>query len=192
MIKRLPQLLFTLFVIASLGTIAFAQPQPVVVGSLNLLDAPAFGIEAFDIQNDTGPGSTTGITTSTGGFLTFTVVSLVVTTGDGIVNLSASDFTADALNAGGLDCSSAACNLIGDGGVLGAVFTGTISPTSGIVGLPSDDTDLAATITANPPPSTNIIATALPEPGAWGLIFALTGLVLIWRAAPYCWRRLHA
>jgi hypothetical protein len=191
MIKRLPQLLFTLFVMTALGTIAFAQPQPVVVGSLNLVDVPSFGVEVFDIQNNTGPGSTTGITTGTGGFLTFTVVSLVVSTGDGLVTLSASDFTADPANAGGLDCSSAKCNLIGDGGVLGATFTGTISPTSGIVGLPSEDTMLAATITANPPPSTNIIATALPEPGAWGLIFALTGLALIWRVAPWCWRRLH-
>src|SRR5580693_8556266 len=134
MIKRLPQLLFTLCVMTALGTVAFAQPQPVVVGSLNLVSLPAFGVATFDMQNNTGPGGTSGITTSTGGFLTFTIVSLAVTTSTGTVNLLASDFGSDPLNAGGWDCNTAKCNLAGDGAIISAVFTGTIAPTTGILG----------------------------------------------------------
>jgi hypothetical protein len=187
MIKRLPQLLFTLFVITSLGTIAFAQevPTPVVVGQLDFLPGD-IGIE---IVNLTGPGDT--VSTSTGAPLSFNNKLLTVTAAGGQFTVIDSEFQSIGLGNPGYLCTDANC-LAAEVGATSATLTGTFDPTTGLQGLPSYDTVIEASFLTVEPPQANIIAEALPEPGAWGLIFALTGLALIWRVAPWCWRRLQS
>jgi hypothetical protein len=200
MVQRLPRLLFSLFVLACLSTIASAQ---IGVGLLTY-DAITASDDNFDATNLTGaaafPSFGFPITTP----LTFTITSLVVNFTSGpSLTLGASDFTTDA--AGDEDCTVSACNLFGDS-ITSATLTGTFSPTTGLAGLPAGDTGIEAGFSTTLTPSvgptliagldgTVINATAtsgapsLPEPGAWPLIFTLTGLVLIWRAVSWYWRR---
>jgi hypothetical protein len=196
MIKRLPQILFTLFAMTSLGTIASAQVEvgQLVIGSLTFQGEDVITVE---LLNETGPLGSSGITTSTGAFVAFTDLNLVLETTLGkTVTLSSADFAADS---GGTPGSLQAINtttdgeeLINDGFMTSAVLTGQLNPSTGLLGLPYG-VNVSPTFTAViDPPATSIAAILLPEPGAWGLIFALTGLALIWRAAPWCWRRFQS
>lgn len=165
----------------SLGTIAFAQ-QPVTVGQLDFFST------GIDIFNLTGPGNP--VSTSTGAPLSFTNLLLVVNAAGGVFTVTNSEFQSAGLGTGSLECTDANC-LAAVVGATSATLTGTFDPTTGIEGLPSDDTVIAANFTVIDPPKATIVAEALPEPGAWGLIFAFAGLALIWRAVPWCWRRVH-
>ena len=115
MIKRLPQLLFALFAMTSLGTLAFAD-ETVPVGQL------VIGFAGIEILNDTGTGpAEDGIATSAGAPLTFTVTGFMVDTsiaGWVTFQTPTTDFTSDGLNPQNLDCTGAECNLSGDGKVL--------------------------------------------------------------------------
>jgi hypothetical protein len=202
MLRRLPQVLSLLFVMTLFGTIASAQ---IGVGLLNYDQIITASDNEFDITNLTGtsafPAFGYPITTP----LTFTITSLVVnfTTGPSLT-LAGSDFT-EVDSFDDLDCTAAACNLFGDN-ITSATLTGTFSPTTGLSGLPAGDTGIEAGFTTTLTPSSgptlvagldgttiNAIGTSgapsLPEPGAWPLIFTLTGLVLIWRAVSWYWRR---
>jgi len=200
MVQRLPRLLFSLFVLACFSTIASAQ---IGVGLLTY-DSITASDNEFDVTNLTGssafPSFGFPITTP----LTFTITSLVVNFTSGpSLTLGASDFTTDS--SGDEDCTVAACNLFGDS-ITSATLTGTFSPTTGLSGLPAGDTGIEAGFSTTLTPSvgptlvagldgTVINATgtsgvsSLPEPGTWPLIFTLTGLVLIWRAVSWYWRR---
>jgi hypothetical protein len=195
MLRRLPQLLFLQFVMACLCAIASADQ--IAVGVLSY-DGIAASQDQFDITDLTGLAAfppDEPITT----MLTFTVSSLVVNfTSVPSLTLPGSDFTIVDTD-GDLDCTATACNLFGDS-ITSAILAGTLSPTTGLSGLPSGDTGIEADFTTTiTPDSVNcsggtleagcdaaiIYATGksgvvVPEPAAWALVGAgMIGLFLI-------------
>jgi len=150
MLQRLTQLLFLLALSACFCTIVSADQ--IGVGLLTY-DQTSSSVNQFDITNLTGPAGVDifdptdfPITTA----LTFSVTSLVVdfTSGPALV-LPGSDFTATTDVFTGdqdLDCTAAACNLFGDS-ITSATLTGTLSPTTGLSGLPAGDTGITGAIT---------------------------------------------
>jgi len=187
--RRLPQLLLLLFVMAWFCTIASADQ--IGVGDLTFDQVSPSQIQ-FDITNLTGaaafPAFGFPITTT----LTISVTNLVVdfTSGPSLT-LPGSDFTV-VDSDGDLDCTAAACNLFGDS-ITSAALTGTLSPTTGLSGLPAGDTGILAGFTTLITPSsgstlvagvdtaiiyatgTSGVATPVPEPATW----TLTGIGII-------------
>jgi hypothetical protein len=150
MVRRLPQL-FVLIVFAACFCTRASADQ-VIAGDLSYDQISATDNE-FDITNLTGPagvalGDPTDFPITT--TLSFTVTSLVVDlSSGGPVNLTAADFTSTTDIFTGdedLDCTAAACNLFGDN-VVSAILTGTLSPTTGIAGLPAGDTGITGAMT---------------------------------------------
>lgn len=141
MAQRMRQVLFVLCVLGSFCAIASADE--IGVGVLSY-DAISSTQDQFDITNLTGSAAlppTAPITSE----LTFTVASLVVDLTSGSITLPGSDFTV-VDSDGDLDCTSAACNLFGDS-ITSVTLTGTLSPTTGLSGLPSGDTGIEAAFT---------------------------------------------
>lgn len=178
MVNRLRYLLLLLLVLP--GVCKLASADSIAVGILSFDETTPGSVDQFDITNLT----TAGLSTITTG-LTFTVTSLIVDlAGGGTVNLSGSDFTADAF--GNLDCDDSACNLFGDN-ITGATLTGTLSPTTGLSGLPAGDTGIEAGYSTSITPgcgttylsagcdaaeidATGTGGVAAPEPGTWTLL----------------------
>lgn len=185
---------FLLLVLA--GFCKLASADSIAVGILSF-DQTSSSVDQFDITNETGAASLsdpTDFPISTP--LTFTVSSLVVDLfGGGTVDLTGSDFTVES--DGDVDCTASACNLFGDD-ITGAILTGTLSPTTGLSGLPLGDTGIEAGFTTSITPScgtylsascdlTPIYATGngavtAPEPGTWALLgVGLVCLLLVGR-----------
>jgi hypothetical protein len=184
--RILTRLMLALLAVGLLSAVAHADNVPVGILSYDTISSSA---TEFDITNLTGgdafppdyPISTP---------LTITVTQVVVDLlGGGSIILPGSDFT--VVDPGGdLDCTGANCNLFGDA-ITSATLTGTLSPTSGLSGLPTGDTGILAGFTTVLTPGcggttlvdgcdfTNINATGVssggggtkaPEPETWGLI----------------------
>jgi hypothetical protein len=141
---------------------------------------------AFDITNLTGVNAippTFPITTQ----LTITVTSLIANLQvGGTLTLPGSDFTVvDA--SGDVDCtvagdaSTGGCDFAAHP-LLSATLTGTLSPLTGLAGLPAGDARILGTFTTTITPgcgttltagcdAAEIDATAVPEPSAW-ILFA--------------------
>jgi hypothetical protein len=201
MIRRLPQVFVLLVGMAFLTRIASAGAIEVGAGVLSY-DTISASDDEFDITNLTGADALpTDFPITT--LLTMTITSLTVnfTSGPALV-LPGSDFTVvDADDD--LDCTAGACNLFGDS-ITSAVLLGTFSPTTGVAGLPSGTSILAAISDPNGDTgaiitpgcsSPTLVAgcdvgeisatvgaatTGVPEPGAFWLIgigFLLLGLM---------------
>jgi hypothetical protein len=195
MIRRLPQFLGLLGLMACFGATAYADLYPVGVLSYDLISATD---DQFDITNGTGTNaSLLGFPITTP--VTITPTSLTVNfLGGGSAVLPGSDFTVvDAQDD--LDCNAAACNLFGSLPIISAVLTGTFSPTTGLAGLTPPDTGVLADFTATLTPSSGPVLVAgvdaalitatgtapvssVPEPGVFGLFGAtIVGAFLLER-----------
>jgi hypothetical protein len=203
-VRPLLRVLALLFVISCFSRIASADT--IGVGELTYDALPA---ATFDITNLTGANSAIDpidfpISTQ----LTITVTSLVANVqGGGPITISGSDFTvADAQD----DLN---CTVAGDAGtggcdfsaytLLSATLTGTLSPLTGLAGLPAGDTKILGTFTATILPNagcgpkgdtgttltagcdaatinaTGVNPAAVPEPATWMLFSsALIGLLV--------------
>jgi hypothetical protein len=153
MVRRLPQL-FVLIVFAACFCTRASADQ-VAVGDLSF-DAATLSATSttFDITNltgtagvDIGDPADFPVTTP----LIFTVTSVTVNlSSGGPVVLSGSDFTSVTGVFPGdedVDCTVLpACDLECDS-ITSAVLTGTISPTTGIAGLPAGDTGITGAMT---------------------------------------------
>jgi hypothetical protein len=205
MIQRFPKFLVLLFAMVCISAIASADQ--IAVGDLSY-DAISSSTSQFDITNLTGLSSFPPDFPITS-LLTFSVTSLVVdfTSGPSLA-LPGSDFTVVDAD-GDLDCTGTGCNLFGDN-ITSATLTGTLSPTSGLSGLPSGDTGIEAafttTITPDPVNCTGgtlaagcdtaiIYATGIspvsgiPEPKGWALCLVTIGFGLALRAVVGWWQR---
>jgi len=202
--RPLRRVLISLFVLGVCSNVAFANL--IGVGELTFDTLPA---ATFDITNLTGANSAIDpidfpISTQ----LTITVTSLVANLqGGGTITLSGSDFTlADA--QGDLNCSVA--GLAGSGGcdfsaytLLSATLTGTLSPLTGLAGLPAGDTGILSPFTVTILPNagcgpdggtattltagcdaavinaTGVNSAAVPEPATWTLLSAALIALLV-------------
>jgi hypothetical protein len=191
--RFLTRLLLALFALGLMSAVAHADN--IAVGDLSY-DAISASQSQFDITNLTGTDSFPPdfpITTP----LTITVTQVVATLSTGgTVTLPGSDFTV-VDSEGDVDCTAAACNLFSDL-ITSAVLTGTLSPTTGLAGLPAGDSGIESAFTTTITPSCGttdlsagcdtaiIYATGIstsgggggstaPEPGTWGLM--LVGFV---------------
>jgi hypothetical protein len=195
MLQPFPKVLILLFVMSCCAMLANADLIP--VGELTFDASTPTALAAFDITNLTGGNALPPdfpITTQ----LTITVTSLVADLqGGGTLTLSGNDFivvdpqgdvnctvTGDAGSGG---CDLSAYNLVS------ATITGTLSPVSGLAGLPAGVTGIkgsfTTTITPNPgcPSSTTLTpgcdiavidAVTVPEPATWTLLcIVLAGLL---------------
>ena len=188
---------------------AAAFADSVAVGDLTY-DATSSSTDQFDITDLTGTAAfppDAPITTP----VSITVTSLVVNfSGGSSLTLPGSDFSV-VDSSGDVNCTNSACNLFGDN-IVSAVLNGTLSPTTGLTGLPAGDTgiltDFSTTIT---PDSVNctggtllagcdsaiIYATGVsgttsatvsaPEPSTWALLGM--GLLALAMARRKSWRR---
>jgi hypothetical protein len=195
MVRHLRQLVVLLSAMACFCTLASADT--VAVGLLSY-DAISPIQDQFDITNLTGLAALPPdepITTP----LTFTVSSLVVNFTSGpSLTIPGFDFTIVDTD-GDVNCTVlSTCNLSGDS-ITSAILTGTLSPTTGLKGLPPGATGIEAgfttTITPNPVVCTGgtleagcdaatIFATTtthvIPEPGTVALVgIGMVGLLLI-------------
>jgi PEP-CTERM motif len=184
---------------------AVAHADDIGVGDLSFDAATLSGTSAtLDITNLTGDNAfppdfpiTTPVTIS----VTQVVVDLL---GGGTITLPGSDFTV-VDPQGDVDCTAAACDLSGDL-VTGATLTGTLSPTSGLSGLPAGDTGILAGFSTTISPGgcgdgSDVLETGcdtaiiyatgttggggptVPEPGTWGLMaIGLVGLLVARRS----------
>jgi hypothetical protein len=192
--RILTRLMLTLLAVGLLSAVAHADNIP--VGDLSY-DAISSTSSQFDITNLTGANSFPPdfpITTT----LTISVTQLVVDLlGGGTITLPGSDFT--VVDPGGdVDCTGAGCNLFGDA-ITSATLTGTLSPTSGLGGLPAGDSGILAGFTTVITPdavnctggtldagcdtaiinATGTGKSTVPEPGTWGLVgIGLVGLMV--------------
>ena len=175
-----------------------ALADPIGVGLLTYDGVPFTSPAMFDITNLTGANAFAPdfpITTQ----LTFTITSLVANLqGGGTFTLAGSNFTA-VDPQGDLNCtvagdaSTGGCDLAAYN-LLSATLTGTLSPLTGLAGLPAGDVGIASafTVTMTPDAScgtsgtltpgcdaaviyaTGIARGAVPEPSTW--IFVATAL----------------
>jgi hypothetical protein len=190
--RILTRLMLALFVVGLMSAVAHADN--IGVGDLSF-DAISSTTSQFDITNLTGADSfppSFPITTP----LTIAVTQMVVDlSGGGTITLPGSDFTVVDAD-GDVDCTGAGCNLFGDL-ITSATLTGTLSPTTGLSGLPTGDASILSAFTTviTPDPvncsggtllagcDTSIIyatgvstsgggggTTSAPEPGTWGLL----------------------
>jgi hypothetical protein len=199
--RILTRLLFAMLAVGLMSAVAHADN--IAVGDLSF-DAITSSSSQFDITNLTGANSFAPdfpIATT----LTISVTQVVVDLlGGGTITLPGSDFT--VVDAGGdVDCTGAGCNLFGDA-ITSATLTGTLSPTSGLSGLPAGDSGILAGFTTviTPDPvncsggtllagcdTAIIYATGVstggggggtvgaPEPGTWGLmLIGFVGLLV--------------
>lgn len=167
---RLRKVLVSLLVVG--GFASTASATSIGVGQLNFVATP---FTTFDITNQTGSGFP--ITTQ----LAITVNSLVANIQDGsTIVIPGASFT--VVNAqGDVSCTAPDCNLSSDS-VVSATLTGTLSPTTGIGGLPPGTTilaDFSTTILPDPScsggPSSVTISDATLTPGCdHTTIFATT------------------
>jgi PEP-CTERM motif len=191
MVQRLTQLFLLLALGACFCTVASADQIGVGLLSYDATTSnPTTGAataSAFDITNFTGPGGafdTTDFPITTQ--LTFTVTSVVADLlGGGSVVIPGTSFTSGDTD-GDLNCTGAGCNLFADS-ITSATLTGTLSPITGLGGLPAGDTGIDAAFTTVLTPSCGdtlspgcdaaiIFATGTtggvtpaPEPGTLGL-----------------------
>jgi hypothetical protein len=193
--RILTRLMLALLAVGLLAAVAHADNVPVGVLSY---DTIVTGSDAqLDITNLTGTNSfTPDFPISTP--LTITVTQVVVDLlGGGSIILPGSDFTVvDA--EGDVNCTGSGCNLFGDA-ITSATLTGTLSPTSGLSGLPAGDSGILAGFTTVLTPGcggttlvdgcdgTVINATGVtsgggtpaPEPNTWGLmVIGVIGLLV--------------
>ena len=195
MVQRLTQLLLLLALSACLSTVASADQ--IGVGLLTY-DTISTSATQFDITNLTGANSfTPDFPIST--LLSITISSLTVnfTSGPALVLPGSSFGVVDA--AGDVDCNGAGCNLFGDS-ITSAVLTGTLSPTTGLAGLPAGDTGILAAFTTTITPACDRVlvdgcdfaiinatgttggVTPAPEPGTLGLAgIGMIGLLFVGR-----------
>lgn len=199
--RILTRLMLALFAVGLLSAVAHADN--IGVGDLSY-DQISASDNQFDITNLTGSNSLAPefpISTQ----LTITVTQVFVQlSGGGSIVLPGGDFTV-VDSQGDVDCTNAACNLFGDL-ITSATLTGTLSPTTGLAGLPAGDSGISSTFstTITPDPvnctggtldagcdSAFIYATGVstsgggggtttaPEPGTWGLmILGFVGLLI--------------
>ncbi len=193
MAKPFPRVLILSLVISCFATLANADTIP--VGDLTF-DQNA-STATFDITNLTGLNAFPPdfpITTQ----LTITITSLVAEVqGGGTLSIDGSNFTADP--SGDLFCTvagdagSGGCNFSAHD-LVSATLTGTLSPTTGLAGLPAGDTSIESAFTTTITPScgptltTNCDAalinatTPAPEPATWTpLGILLIGLLVSYR-----------
>ena len=164
MVRPLAKVFVLLSVISCCSMVASADSVGVGFLSFDLGTLTDLSSTAFDITNLTGGNADTvddpspfPITTQ----LTFTITSLVANVqGGGTITIGAGDFTSDA--AGDLTCSvdgdaktSGGCNFAAYD-LVSATLTGTLSPLTGLAGLPGGDNSILSTFT------TTIIPTADP------------------------------
>jgi hypothetical protein len=201
--RILTRFMLALLAVGLLSVVAHADN--IQVGDLSYDAATLSATSAsFDITNLTGDNALPPdfpITTP----LTITVTQVVVDLlGGGSIVLPGSDFTV-VDPQGDVDCTAAACDLSGDS-VVGATLTGTLTPTSGLSGLPAGDSGILTGFTTTISPGgcgdgsavletgcdTAIIdATGVstsgggggtvgaPEPGTWGLmLIGFVGLLV--------------
>lgn len=191
MVRPLSKVLVLLFVISCCSGTASANT--VGVGLLTFDSDTPTALAAFDILNLTGSNAFPTdfpITTQ----LTITVTNLVANIdGGGTLTLPGSDFSA-VDPQGDVDCT-----VVGDAGsggcdfaaynLLSATLTGTLSPSTGLAGLPAGNSIVSAfTTTITPACGTDLTtdcdaaeidATVLPEPSTWILFStALIGLLV--------------
>ena len=160
---------------------ASAGPIPIGVFSFDTDGA----VSTFNITNLTGASALLPdfpIETQ----LTISVTSLIASTTSGNLTLGGNAFTADA--AGNVNCtapgsaSTGGCNFAAFV-LTGATLTGTLSPTTGLLGLPPGYSAIASAFTATLTPTcdtvlsagcdaTIISATPVPEPSTM-LLFQL-------------------
>ncbi len=195
--RILTRLMLALLAAGLMSAVAHADNIP--VGDLSYDAATLSATSAsFDITNLTGANALPPdfpITTPVAISVAQIVVDLL---GGGSVVLPGSDFTV-VDPQGDVDCTAAACDLSGDS-VVGATLTGTLSPTSGLSGLPAGDTGILAGFTTTISPggcgdgsvvletgcdTAYINATGVggvvgaPEPGTWGLmLIGFVGLLV--------------
>jgi PEP-CTERM motif len=199
MVQRLTQLFFLLALSACLSTVASADQIGVGLLTYDSIDAST---SQFDITNLTGANfAPTDFPVST--LLSITVSSLTVnfTSGPALVLPGSSFSVVDS--AGDVDCNGAGCNLFGDS-ITSAVLTGTLSPTTGLAGLPAGDTGILAAFTTTITPGCDLAlvagcdaaiinatgttggggggVTPAPEPGTLGLVgIGMIGLLFVGR-----------
>jgi hypothetical protein len=193
--RILTRLMLALLAVGLLSAVAHADNVP--VGELTY-DTISSSATQFDITNLTGTDSFPPdfpITTP----LTITVTQVVVDLlGGGSIILPGSDFTV-VDSEGDVDCTGADCNLFGDA-ITSATLTGTLSPTSGLSGLPAGDTGILPGFTTVLTPGcggTTLVdgcdgtiinatgvssgggGTTVPEPNTWGLMaIGIVGLLV--------------
>jgi hypothetical protein len=121
--------------VAVLLSFSAASAATIDVGVLSFDDTGTG--HTFNIVNLTGPGSLSGVET----LLNFDVTSLVAfLEGGGTLTIGNSLFTDDPAS-GNLDCTTpglapGGCNFEQVNSITGVSLTGTLSPTSGLIGLP--------------------------------------------------------
>jgi len=190
-VRKSLQPIALLFAIACFSAIAFADQ--IAVGDLSY-DAISSSTDQFDITNLTGLSAFPPDFPITS-LLTFTVSSLVVNFSTGpALNLPGSDFSVVDAD-GDLDCDAAGCNLFGDN-ITSATLSGTLSPTSGLSGLPAGDTGIASGFSTTITPgcggatlvagcdtaiiyTTGISGGAVPEPNYLAFCITVIGLAVI-------------